>query len=61
MNSPYMNNELSGLWIEVSLRRFQTEVGKKLSRQVAQTGSDDWWFTEKSGSWWVDRTPPDSV
>jgi putative hydrolase of HD superfamily len=43
-------------WIDVSLKRFQTEVGQKLSRKVAETGSDDWWFTEKDGSWWVNRT-----
>ncbi len=42
-------------WIQVSLKRMKTDIGKKMAEQIMNTDSSDWWFGNKDDQWWVNR------
>lgn len=43
-------------WIDAVVKRIKTDVGKKLAEQIIKTSSDEWWFDDKKGDWWVNRS-----
>jgi len=47
-----LGNKYADEWLEFSLRRLQTDAGRKLSKTILETDSSMWWFSDK-GDWWV--------
>lgn len=47
-----IGNAYAEEWLEFSLKRLQTEVGKELAKSILETDSSLWWFSDK-GDWWV--------
>jgi putative hydrolases of HD superfamily len=50
-----IGNSRAATWIPSAVKRLKTEHAQILAEQILQTGSDDWWFTDKEGDWWVNR------
>ena len=42
-------------WIVPAVKRLKTEVAKKVIREILETDSNDWWFSDKGDKWWVGR------
>ena len=51
-----IGNERTKTWIKPSLKRLITEEAKQLAEVIVKTDSDAWWFTDKDGDWWVNRS-----
>jgi putative hydrolases of HD superfamily len=49
-----IGNTRAKSWLPSTLKRLNTEIAKKLGELIIQTSSDNWWFSEKGDSWWVD-------
>jgi len=41
--------------IDIAQKRLKTNSAKSLGRAIMETDSNDWWFFEKTDSWWVTR------
>ncbi|MFH1307610.1 MAG: HD domain-containing protein [archaeon] len=42
-------------WINPAIKRLKTEAAQKLAEEIMKTHSDDWWFKDKEGKWWINR------
>jgi putative hydrolase of HD superfamily len=42
-------------WLPSAIKRLDTKVAKELAAEIMKINSDDWWFEDKSDSWWVNR------
>lgn len=51
-------NSKAKKWIDITIKRLKTPVGKKLGKMLAKTHPDAWWFDAKD-SWFVDRNKKD--
>lgn len=40
-------------WIKPSLKRLQTDTGKKLAREILKTSPSDWWYADKRDPYWI--------
>jgi len=52
-----IGNQRAKGWIEISLKRLKTDIGKQMAQQIIETDSSDWWF-DKESTWWVNRNEP---
>lgn len=50
-----IGNERAKEWMEIAIKRLKTDSAKKLAEQIRSTDSNDWWFTDRKGDWWVSR------
>lgn len=48
-------NKKAETWMEPVVKRVKSESAKKLAQQILETHSDDWWYDNKEGSWWITR------
>lgn len=48
-----IGNTRANTWFEPTFQRLQTDLAKSLARQILNTGSDDWWYTNKQDKWWI--------
>jgi len=42
-------------WIFPAIKRLKTQTAQKIAQGIMDAKSDDWWFKDKEGSWWVNR------
>jgi putative hydrolases of HD superfamily len=42
-------------WMDAVVKRMKTDTGKELVKAILSTHSDDWWFHDKGGDWWITR------
>ncbi|HLC77613.1 MAG TPA: HD domain-containing protein [Candidatus Nanoarchaeia archaeon] len=42
-------------WIFPAIKRLKTENAQKIAQVIMDSNSDDWWFKDKEGDWWVNR------
>ncbi|MFQ5531254.1 MAG: HD family hydrolase [Candidatus Nanoarchaeia archaeon] len=42
-------------WIIPVIKRLKTTVAKQLAEDILISHSDDWWFKDKEGNWWVSK------
>jgi putative hydrolase of HD superfamily len=54
-------NAKAASWVKSIMKRFKTEVARKLAEQILETDSDAWWFTDKDGEWWNNRSEAPKV
>ena len=54
-----IGNERAREWIEIAFKRLKTEVARQIAAEVMRTDSNDWWFSEKTDEWWVNRSKKD--
>ena len=47
-----LGNKYADEWLEVSLKRLQTDAARELAKTILKTDSSLWWFSDK-GDWWV--------
>jgi putative hydrolase of HD superfamily len=47
-----LGNKYADEWLQFSLKRLQTDSAKDLAREILETDSSLWWFSDK-GDWWV--------
>lgn len=40
-------------WIKPSLKRLQTENGRKLAQEILKTNPSDWWYSNKKDPYWI--------
>jgi putative hydrolases of HD superfamily len=40
-------------WIKPSLKRLQTDAGKKLAKEILKTNPSDWWYADKEDPYWI--------
>lgn len=50
-----IGNSRAKLWIPSAVKRLKTEIAQKLAEKILTTNSDEWWFTDRDGDWWVNR------
>ncbi len=50
-----IGNKRAKTWIPSVVKRLVTDEAKHLAEVIVDTDSDDWWFKEKDGDWWVNR------
>jgi len=48
-------NPQARAWIPPVLARLTTTAAQKLAEEIMDTPSDEWWFKDKSDSYWVNR------
>jgi putative hydrolases of HD superfamily len=48
-------NTRASTWIPSALKRIKTRIAKELAEEIVTTNSDEWWFSNKEDSWWVER------
>lgn len=48
-------NAKAGEWIGSAIQRLKSENAKKIAKEIMNSSSDDWWFTEKESDWWINR------
>jgi len=48
-------NSKAADWISSAIKRLKTKAGKEIGERIVETSSDEWWFTDKEGDWWVNR------
>ena len=46
-------NQQAADWIGPAMKRFKTDSAKLLADEILNTGSDEWWFADKSDNYWV--------
>ena len=54
-----IGNERAREWIEIAFKRLKTEMARQIAMEVMRTDSNDWWFSEKTDEWWVNRSKKD--
>ena len=42
-------------WIPSAIKRLKTEPAQKIAKMIMDTGSDEWWFSDKDDEWWISR------
>jgi putative hydrolase of HD superfamily len=42
-------------WVPSCVKRLKTEQAKTLAKVILKTASDEWWFENRDGDWWVNR------
>jgi len=42
-------------WIDSAVKRLKTDVAKEIAEGILKSHSDNWWFSNKEDSWWVNR------
>lgn len=42
-------------WMNSAVKRIKTPIAKEIVSEILKTHSDDWWFKDKDGDWWVNR------
>lgn len=50
-----IGNSKADSWIPSLVKRLKTKEAKELAKIILKTNSDDWWFQEKDGDWWINR------
>lgn len=50
-----IGNSKADSWIPSLVKRLKTKEAKELAETILKTNSDDWWFQEKDGEWWINR------
>lgn len=50
-----IGNSRADSWIPSAVKRLKTKVAKDLANKIVKTNSDDWWFSDKKSSWWINR------
>lgn len=50
-----IGNKRAATWLPSTVKRLKTSVAKDLAKIILKTNSDDWWFSQKQDSWWVER------
>lgn len=43
-------------WLDSAKKRLQTDLAKDLAAEILETDSNDWWFKDKDGEWWISRS-----
>jgi putative hydrolase of HD superfamily len=49
-------NTRAKTWIPSAVKRLITNEAKQLAKVITETDSDSWWFSDKDGDWWVNRS-----
>lgn len=42
-------------WIDISIQRLKTDLGRNVAHAILMADSNDWWFGDKDDEWWVSR------
>ena len=50
-----IGNSKANTWMPSLVKRLKTKEAKELAKIILKTNSDDWWFQEKEGDWWINR------
>jgi putative hydrolase of HD superfamily len=50
-----IGNTRAESWIISAIKRLKTENAKKIALEILETNSDEWWFKDKEGNWWINR------
>ena len=48
-------NSRAKTWLPPAVKRLTTGTAKKLAEKIIKTNSDDWWYSDKESSWWINR------
>jgi len=48
-------NARANTWLPPGVKRLLTPIAQQLATKILLTNSDDWWFSNKQDSWWVNR------
>lgn len=48
-------NTRAAEWVGSVIKRLKTDIAKDLAKEIMDTESSDWWFSDKDGDWWVTR------
>jgi putative hydrolase of HD superfamily len=48
-------NSKAADWIPSAVERLKTDTAKALAEIIIKTDSDEWWFKDKEGDWWINR------
>lgn len=49
-------NSRADSWIPSAIKRLKTPKAQELAKIIVKTDSDGWWFKDKEGDWWVNRS-----
>lgn len=50
-----IGNTRAKTWLPSAIKRLQTKTAKELAKGIVKTSSDNWWFSNKKDSWWVNK------
>lgn len=50
-----LGNKYAAAWIDCSLERLRTDVGRDLGKKILETDHTDWWFKGPDRSWWAKK------
>ncbi len=50
-----LGNKYAAAWIDCSLERLRTDVGRDLGKKIVETDHTDWWFKGPDRSWWAKK------
>lgn len=48
-------NKRAAEWIIPAVKRLKTDVAKSIAEHILASDSNDWWFQNKDGDWWVNK------
>ncbi len=54
-----LGNMYTKSWLSFIVKRLRTEAGKRLCKEILNTGSDEWWFEKEEEDWWVNGNRED--
>lgn len=46
-------NKEAKAWLPPLLKRLKTKTAQKLAKEILKTNSNDWWYKDKKGSYWI--------
>ncbi|MGE4552619.1 MAG: HD domain-containing protein [Desulfovibrionaceae bacterium] len=50
-----LGNRYAGQWLDASVQRLRTEVGRELAEVIRRTDHKDWWFLGPDPRWWATK------
>jgi putative hydrolase of HD superfamily len=55
-----LGNPYARKWLDCSLPRLRTDIGRKLATMIIRTDHTDWWFSGPDPTWWQAGHRPDT-
>jgi putative hydrolase of HD superfamily len=50
-----IGNTRAQTWIPSGVKRLKTNIAHSLAEKIISTDSDEWWFSHKDDTWWINR------
>jgi putative hydrolase of HD superfamily len=50
-----IGNSRAATWIPSAVKRLKTEKAQAMAKEILETDSDAWWFSDKENDWWINR------